>query len=665
VIRLVLLGNVDLTGDAGERLDVPLRQSKRVALLAYLVAARPIGFQRRDKVAALFWPELPADRARAALRVTLSRLRDDFGAELIVGRGSDEIAVDPSQLHCDVLEFGAACESSRWSEAVGLYRGPFLDGVHVEGAGEELENWIVIERSRLRDELLRALGALGNDAEMRGDLDLAVTAARQALEVSPNDETLARRIIALLLTSGNRGAAMHAYDDFVDRLRADLGVEPAPETEALVAPLRRKAATPVDRRPQTAEEGAAASLDRARPSPPTVVPRLRRSYVGAALAIAVGLALSVASWIATHKEGLASAVPIVEWQPVMSIGRAAPAGFGSRAVLDSTGDALLVFGGVIDVDQKHVMPLGVMYWRLRGLGNGDAASWTRIVPAPGPHPSPRWLFGASSDAAHDRVIVHGGALGFTSPCANDTWVLNHASGIGHIPTWERVRIRGAMPPARAAFDQVLDLSRRRLIVFAGNDCSYPSFHDTWVLAFDDSTLASGTWSLLAPDSSAGVPLQRDAYTAAYDTAAGRLYIFGGRASGITTGELWALDHASGGAAAAAWRPITCAGEHPVLMAPASALDSQSDSWTFFGGADANARIVRSVWRLHGLLRDVGHCRWEQLVLAEPSPAPRVGASAALLAGSRGMVIFGGDFRNTPLADAWVLKPITPQERSEF
>ena len=656
MIHLFLLGNVNLTSDSGTILDAPLRRSKSVSLLAYLAVARPIGFHRRDKVAALFWPELPTDRARAALRTTLSRLRQEHGPELIVGRGADEIAVDSTRLRCDVPEFDAALLSSRFEEAVVLYRGPFLDGVHVEGASQELENWMVAERSRLREGLLRALGALATGAEGRGDLEAAVRAARQAFDVTPTDEILARRVITLLVASGNQGGAMHVHDELVRRLRDELDVEPAAETEALVSSLRARTAPVFTARAvEEAAEGPAPSLgwSRSEPAPPAA-PGRRIIFAGVALAIVV--MASIAGWKATRSRTVPSTAPLAEWQPVTPVGRAAAASFGSRAVLDSTGDALLVFGGVMDLERKLLVPLGDAYWRLRGLGSGDAASWTRIAPAAGAHPSPRWLFGASADAAHDRVIMHGGALGFTSPCANDTWVLNHASGIGHVSEWTRVRIRGPLPPARAAFDQVFDASRRRLIVFAGNDCIYPAFHDIWVLAFDDSSLASGGWSRLAPDSSAGLPLRRDAYTAAYDTTAARLYVFGGRSSAVATGELWALDRASGSTASPAWHPVSCAGDHPVLIQPASALDFQSDIWTFFGGMDTNGQYTRSVWRVRGLLRDVGHCRWEQLRLAEPSPAARVGASAALLPGSRGMVIFGGDFRNTPLADAWVLKP---------
>ena len=151
MIHLALLGNVELTSDGPVISDAPLRRSKRVAVLAYLAVARPRGFHRRDKVAALFWPELPTDRARAALRTTLSRLRDDYEAELLIGRGSEDIAVDNTKLECDVVQFDDDLDAGRFDRAVRIYRGPFLDGIHVEGAGEELETWLAAERARLRD----------------------------------------------------------------------------------------------------------------------------------------------------------------------------------------------------------------------------------------------------------------------------------------------------------------------------------------------------------------------------------------------------------------------------------------------------------------------------------------------------------------------------------
>lgn len=662
MIYLALLGNVDLVGENGAPLDAQLRRSKRVALLAYLAAARPTGFHRRDKIAALFWPELQAERARGALRTTLSRLRDDHGPHLIVARGADEIAVDPALLRCDVWDFEAAAAAGRTDEAVALYRGPFLDALHVEGSGEELEDWIAAERTRLLDIYVRALSASSSTAEQRGDVANAIAMARRALDAAPHDEVLARRVISLMIASGNRGGAMREHAELARRLRHDLGVDPAAETDALVAPLRVRAMPAAASSTSTTSQSldahdapsASPSVPASQSVPVASAPSRRHSYVlVAAAAIAT---LVVASWITFRSTPTAAAAPAVEWQFVSTVGSAPTGSFGARAVVDSTGNALLVFGGVADVERRLLVPIGEGYWRLRGLGDGDAATWTRMRPAPGPHPSPRWLVGASSDAAHDRVILHGGALGFTSPCARDTWILDHASGIGHVPEWKRVTIRGAEPPPRAGFDLVYDATRRRLIMFAGHDCIFPRFDDTWVLAFDDSSLASGAWSRLVVDTSAGIPVHRDSYVAAYDTASARFFIYGGRGDARATGELWVLDNVFGSVSSPSWHPLQCAGDHPVLVAPAAAMDFANDDWTFFGGMDATGEPSRSVWRIHGLLRDTRNCQWRRLTQSDPSPAARASVSGALLAGQRGMVIFGGEFRNTPFADAWVLKP---------
>src|SRR5688572_5025810 len=73
--RLRLLGGVDLRTGAGVELRGVLAQPGQLALLAYLAAARPRGFHRRDKLIGLFWPEATQERARNALRQAVHRLR--------------------------------------------------------------------------------------------------------------------------------------------------------------------------------------------------------------------------------------------------------------------------------------------------------------------------------------------------------------------------------------------------------------------------------------------------------------------------------------------------------------------------------------------------------------------------------------------------------------
>src|SRR2546426_2417448 len=66
MIRFRMLGGVSLTAADGHEVRSLLAQPRRLALLAYLAAATPRDFQRRDSLVALFWPELDQKHARAA-----------------------------------------------------------------------------------------------------------------------------------------------------------------------------------------------------------------------------------------------------------------------------------------------------------------------------------------------------------------------------------------------------------------------------------------------------------------------------------------------------------------------------------------------------------------------------------------------------------------------
>jgi DNA-binding SARP family transcriptional activator len=657
MFRLKLLGSLDISAPDGAPSGAPLRRLKPLVLLAYLAAARPRGFHRREKLTALFWPELSTERARAALRTSLSRLRDEFGDDLFTMRGSAEIAMNPERVWCDVAVFDLAVAESRYDDAMALYRGALLDGVHVEGTGTELEDWIDAERSRLMRDAVGAGSAMSLAAEARGDISGALRAAQWAHDLNPSDESTARRTIALLIAAGDHGRAMRVHDELARRLRRELGVELSAETTALVGVLRQPlagtahVATPTLPLPTTAS-----SVGAPRVAPRSSVWRADRWLLAASVvaAIAVGARLLVAP---AKVRSVAAPVQTVEWVNLRYDTIAPTARFGAQAVLDSTGNALLLLGGQVDPRTHAFAPLGREIWRLSGLRAGQRSTWTRVATAPGPHPSDRWLFGASYDTPHDRIVLHGGGLGSTAPCANDTWILDHASGLGQTPAWRRVAFRGSAPPARGGFDQIFDAVHRRLIVFAGHDCIYPHFDDTWVLAFDDETLTSGEWNRLSPDSSAGIPRERDLYAAAYDTASGRMFVFGGRASMLASSELWALDHANGLGGHAAWRRVECAGEPPARISAAGTFDANRDLWTLVGGADENANVTRDVWMLRGVGRDLAHCRWEHAAAVGRVPAERSAATAMLLPESRGIVLFGGSFESTALGDTWLMKAL--------
>jgi DNA-binding SARP family transcriptional activator len=101
MIELHTLGLLDLRDSDGNEISPVLRQPKRLGLLAYLTVSAPRRFHRRDTLLALFWPELDQEHARAALRRSLYFLRAQLGADVIGGRGDEEVGVPEAALWCD------------------------------------------------------------------------------------------------------------------------------------------------------------------------------------------------------------------------------------------------------------------------------------------------------------------------------------------------------------------------------------------------------------------------------------------------------------------------------------------------------------------------------------------------------------------------------------
>lgn len=93
MFRLRTLGGLFLERD-GRPLEGRATQRRRLALLAYLAAARdrPV---RRDKIVALLWPERDEERGRHSLSQLVSALRRELG-EAAIMTGVDEVRLDPA-----------------------------------------------------------------------------------------------------------------------------------------------------------------------------------------------------------------------------------------------------------------------------------------------------------------------------------------------------------------------------------------------------------------------------------------------------------------------------------------------------------------------------------------------------------------------------------------
>jgi len=239
MIHLWTLGATDVRTSHGEEVRAVLAQPKRFALLAYLAVARPRGFQSKDTLRALFWPEADDHHARRALNRAVYFLRHALGDHAIVGGRGDSAAVARESLWCDAVAFEESLDAGRAEEALALYRGDLLEGFFAS-ASPAFEHWLDHERQHFRKRAFAAALSLAEVHEAQGDLMGAAAWLTRATEISPYAEAALQRLLTVLDRAGDRGEAMRNYREFAHRLQVELGVEPSPETRSLVEAIEAR-----------------------------------------------------------------------------------------------------------------------------------------------------------------------------------------------------------------------------------------------------------------------------------------------------------------------------------------------------------------------------------------------------------------------------------------
>jgi DNA-binding SARP family transcriptional activator len=198
-----------------------------LTLLAFLALRRqPV---RRASVAAALWPDQTDAEARANLRRHVHRLKRALpspeAAEWIVDHAG-ALAWNHDAAVVDVASFltGVANETGI-AAAVELYRGDLLEGYEDE--------WLVVERERLRALYLEALRGLCAARRRARDFTAAVQYAERLLSYDDLQEDALRELMSARYEQGDRSAALAVYERFAWRLRDALDIAPMPETVAL------------------------------------------------------------------------------------------------------------------------------------------------------------------------------------------------------------------------------------------------------------------------------------------------------------------------------------------------------------------------------------------------------------------------------------------------
>ena len=215
---------------AAWRFAVPPRA---VQLLAYLALRRePV---RRSVVAAALWPDELDTTARANLRRHLHHLRralpDVPGVNWLVEDGQLIGWNHSAPAFIDAVAFlELNADAATRGEALALVTGDFLAGFEDE--------WLVVERERLRARYLEALLELAAERRLARDFSVAINLGERLLAEDDLREDVVREIVTARYESGDRSGALGVFERFAARLQEMLGVEPSPETLALVAAVR-------------------------------------------------------------------------------------------------------------------------------------------------------------------------------------------------------------------------------------------------------------------------------------------------------------------------------------------------------------------------------------------------------------------------------------------
>lgn len=243
MIRIFLTGQVAIeTPDS--RVDERVFGGHQVRLvLAYLVIERqrPV---HREELAEALWPSTMPPTWGPAVRALVSKARGLFLLAGVTAREAVTHSLGCYQVHLpenavvDTEVAASAVEAAEqalrtepdraWGPALAaasVARRTFLPGE--EGA------WVNVQRNRLHALLLRALQALSDSRFRRGEYELALVAAEEAVSLAPFRDSAHRQLMRAHAAAGDRAEALRDYERYRVLMAHELGVDPSSAIRAL------------------------------------------------------------------------------------------------------------------------------------------------------------------------------------------------------------------------------------------------------------------------------------------------------------------------------------------------------------------------------------------------------------------------------------------------
>lgn len=219
-LSISLLGSFELR-DRNQAVTLPVSAQRLVALLA--VERRPM---TRSNVAGLLWPDKTDTRAAANLRSALWRLNNCV--EGLIDADGGHLAID-EQVLIDIDQFVIDHKPDSDFPTVSTTTASILafPPSNAELLVDWDDEWVAIERERIRQLALRALENASVELRELGLFSEAYEAGAAAVRLAPLRESAHRAVIEVHLAEGNYAEAVRQYHAFQAIIFDAFGVDPS------------------------------------------------------------------------------------------------------------------------------------------------------------------------------------------------------------------------------------------------------------------------------------------------------------------------------------------------------------------------------------------------------------------------------------------------------
>ena len=248
-LSIRMLGPVEIVRDPTRPLAADAWTTRRSRDILCFITSRRHHRASKDKIIDTFWGETDLEVVEKNFHPTVSHIRKALNSNqslkqnFLLYRDGDYQLNPEFSYRIDIEEFdslmadGEKARRARnfeeclqcYEAAVALYRGEFMQGSY--------DPWVDEQRTYYREQYLRVLEALAAVAQKEEDWPKALQIGQRILHEDQFREDIHCLIMRGHAALGNRVAVKEHYELLKRLLQADLGVDPAPETQKLYQEL--------------------------------------------------------------------------------------------------------------------------------------------------------------------------------------------------------------------------------------------------------------------------------------------------------------------------------------------------------------------------------------------------------------------------------------------